>query len=116
MADYMPLYLPGNAITGMFSAATTGRQTLMVTGDGTVGPASADAYVVGVAGTDAAANAVGTYYGRGTVHITTTAGAVTAGSLAYAGANGTIDDTGTKPCGIFLTSAAPGATAEWMEF
>lgn len=118
MADYSPLYLPGHAITGTASATITGGQLLAVTGDGQVGPATDGATaVVGVAAFDAGPGAQITYYARGAVHETTTAGAVTAGDLVSAGADGTVDaDGGSTPTfGVFLTSAASGEKALWME-
>ena len=120
MADYSPIYLPGRAITGTASAAITGGQVLVVSGDGTVGPAgdAADVTVVGVAAMDAASGAQVTYLGRGTVHETLTAGAVTAGAAVSAGADGTVDDdAGSDPAlGVFLTSAGSGELAQWMEY
>jgi hypothetical protein len=120
MADYSPLYLPGESITGTASATITAGQVLVVSGDGTVAPAgdAADVTVVGVAATDAVNGARVTYHGRGTVHITTTAGAVTAGAGVSAGASGTVDDDGGSDpiLGVFLTSAGSGEQAEWMEY
>lgn len=118
MADYEPKWRYAEAITGTASAAITGGQTLVVSGDGTVGPAGADApNCVGVALNDAAMGALVTYAPRGKVHISTTAGAVTAGNNAFTGAAGTVDDTGTvaNKLGVFLTSAGSGELAEWME-
>jgi hypothetical protein len=120
MADYSPVYLPGRAISGTASAAITGGQVLVVSGDGTVGPAgdAADVAVVGVAAHDAASGARLTYFGRGTVHETTTAAAVTAGAAVSAGADGTVDDDGGSDptLGVFLTSAGSAEKAMWMEF
>lgn len=117
MADYAPKYLYADQITATASAAITGGQLLVVTGDGTVGPAGASAAnVVGVAAMDAGTGARLSYFPRGKVHVTTTAGAVVAGAAAYSAANGLIDDTGSNALGVFLTTAGSGAKAEWMEF
>jgi hypothetical protein len=120
VADYAPKFVYGDQVTGTASATITGGQVLVVSGDGTVGPAgdAADVTVIGVAAQDAAANALVSYFPRGKVHITTTAGAVTAGNGVSAGAAGTVDDDGGSDpiLGVFLTTAASGATAEWMEF
>lgn len=120
MADYAPKYLYGDQATGTASAAITGGQVLVVSGDGTVGPAgdAADVTVIGVAAADAASGARAAYFPRGKVHISTTAGAVVAGNGVSAGAAGTVDDdAGSDPIlGVFLTSAASGELAEWMEF
>lgn len=118
MGDYAPKFLYADQISGVASAAITGGQLLIVSGDGTVGPAGADATnVIGVAAHDAAQNARVSYCPRGKVHVSTTAGAVTAGSLVYSGASGTVDDTGTagRHVGVFLTTAGSGEDAEWME-
>jgi len=121
MADYAPKFLYADQITGVASATITGGQVLVVSGDGTVGPAGADATnFIGVAAQDAAANAEVSYFPRGKVHVSTAAGGgngVVAGALVYTAASGTVDDTGTagRHIGIFLTTAAAGAAAEWME-
>lgn len=121
MADYAPKYLYADQITGTASATITGGQLLVVSGDGTVGPAGADAAnVIGVATMDAAANARVSYCPRGKVHISTAASGgngVVAGANVFSAASGTVDDTGTaaNKIGIFLTTAAAGAAAEWME-
>lgn len=120
MADYAPIWLYADQITGTASADITGGQLLVVSGDDTVGPAgdAADVTVVGVAAQDAASGARVSYCPRGKVHETTTAGAVTAGNGVSAGAAGTVDDDGGSDplLGVFLTSAASGAKARWMEF
>lgn len=120
MADYAPKYRDAVQISGTASATITGGQVLVVSGDGTVGPAgdAADVTVVGVAAHDAASGARVSYFPRGKVHITTTAGAVTAGNGVSAGAAGTVDDdAGSDPIlGVFLTTAGSGELAEWMEF
>jgi hypothetical protein len=120
MADYAPKFLYGETVTGTASAAITGGQVLVVSGNGTVGPApdAADVTVIGVAAQDAAIGALVSYFPRGKVHITTTAGAVVAGAGVSAGAAGTVDDdAGSDPLlGVFLTSADAAALAEWMEF
>lgn len=119
MGDYAPKFLYADQITGVASATITGGQVLVVSGDGTVGPAGdgADGTVVGVAAQDAAANTEVSYIPRGKVHETTTAGAVTAGALVSTGAAGTVDDDGgsSPTIGVFLTSAGSGEKALWME-
>lgn len=118
MADYEPKYRYAEEATSTASATVTGEQTLVVSGSGTLAPAGADAAnCVGVAAQDAAANARFSYFPRGKIHITTTAGAVTAGNNTFTAANGTVDDTGTaaNKVGVFLTSAGSGEKAEWME-
>jgi hypothetical protein len=118
MADYAPKFLYAEQVSSTASATITGGQLLVVSGSGTVAPAGADAAnVIGVASFDAATNARVGYNPRGMVHVTTTAGAVTAGNNAFSAAAGTVDDTGTaaNKVGVFLTSAGSGEKAEWME-
>lgn len=119
MGDYAPIYLYADQITGTASAAITGGQPLHVSGDDTVAPAPADSHAfIGVAAQDAASGARVSYCPRGKVHETTTASAVTAGNNVFTAAAGTVDDTGTavNRIGVFLTSAASGQLARWMEF
>jgi Uncharacterized conserved protein (DUF2190) len=119
MADYAPIYLYADQITGTTSAAVTGGQALVVSGDDTVGPAGADAAnFIGTAAQDAASGVRVSYHPRGKVHESTTAGAVTAGNSVFTAAAGLVDDTGTAAnrIGVFLTSAVSGAKARWMEF
>lgn len=121
MGDYTPKYLYGDQITGTTSAAVTGGQVLIASGDGTLAPCadgSAGNLVVGVAAQDAASGTTVTYFprGGGKVHVTTTENAVAAGGQVSAGAAGTVDDDGgsSPTFGVFLTTAVAGATAEWM--
>lgn len=90
MADYVPLFKPGQAVTSTTSAAVTGGQLLIVTGSGTVGPATAKSPKwVGVAAQDAASGATVGYYSGGVQRITAS-GTVTAGDIVVAGASGTV--------------------------
>jgi hypothetical protein len=45
MADYVPLYLPGNAVNSTASATITGGQAVYVSGSGTVANAAAAANI-----------------------------------------------------------------------
>lgn len=122
MADYLPSFKPGQAITLKASAAITGGQLVEVTGSGTVGPAgAASTKVVGVAGFDAATNDNVTVYSGGVQHVTAS-GAVTAGDVVIAAAAGQVstlaavttptaaDVTNTRAIlGVALTTAANGA-------
>lgn len=118
MADYAPLWMPGDAITGVASTAVIGGRQLMVSGNGTVAHATADsAAVVGTAAFDAAANTNVTFHGRGQVHVSTAAGAITAGARVNAAVNGTVASAaaGLANIGIAMTTAADGALVTWME-
>lgn len=119
MTAYEPKFLYTDAVTGTASATITGGQALVVTGNGTVGPAGAtSAAFVGVAAFDAVTGDRVTYFPRGKVHITTAAGAITAaarvdtGSVAGTVASGASSVTNI---GIALTTAADTALVEWME-
>lgn len=118
MSDYAPLFMPGDAITGVTSAAVTGGRLLMVSGSGTVAHATADSNaVVGMAAHDAGSGTNVTFHGRGQVHTSTAAGAITAGARVNSAANGTVATAtaGTPNIGVAMTTAADTATVTWME-
>lgn len=122
MGDYLPLYKPGESITGTASAAITGGKLVYVSGDGTIANAAAAANIpVGVAAFDVAtAGDKVTYFARGTVHRLVAAGAITAGAVVEAGASGnvaahTVGTNDARVFGIALTTAADGAAVEIME-
>lgn len=105
MAEYLPKFIPGQAITLAASAEITGGQLVEVTGAGTVGPAQADsAKVVGVAGFDAAAGDRVTIY-RGGVQRLIASAAITAGTAVAAAASGQAAASGTHTIGIALSAA-----------
>ena len=88
MAEYLPIYKPGQAITLKASATITGGQLVEVTGSGTVGPAGlASTKVVGVAAFDAVNNDDVTIFASGVQHATAS-GAITAGDVVQAAAAG----------------------------
>lgn len=126
MADYLPLFKPGQDITSTTSAAVTGGQLLAVSGSGTVAPtAGATAAWVGVAAYDAASGARVAIHKGGVQRLTAT-GAIAAGDQVVSAANGTVatvpavaatvgsaDVTNTRQIvGIALTSAAAGAAVD----
>lgn len=122
MADYNPLYLPGVAFTSTASAAITGGKAVYVSGDGTVANSTTAAnLIIGIASQDAAASGdkVGVF-ARGTVHLLTASGTVTAGDVVEAAAAGAVatHTQGTNDVrvfGIALTTATTGNTVEIME-
>ncbi|GGH34185.1 capsid cement protein [Microbacterium album] len=109
MADYLPKFKPGEAVTFTASADVTGGRLVAVTGDRTVGPADADsAAVVGVAGFDAKSGERVTVFTRaGGVHRLTAAGAIAAGASVISAADGKIATVGdgTNPIGLALAAA-----------
>ncbi len=118
MSAYEPKFLYSDTITGTTSATVTGGQVLIVSGNGTVGPATADSNaVVGVAAHDAASGALVTYFPRGKVHVSTASGGITAAARVNAGAAGTVASASAAVgnIGIALTTALDTALVEWME-
>ena len=114
MAEYLPIYKPGQALTLKASAAVTGKQIVAVSGSGTVAPAgAASTAAVGVAAFDAATNDNVTVYAGGVQEVTAS-GAITAGSPVICGASGTVVAAATpaagQQVGIALTTAADGAS------
>lgn len=113
MAEYLPIYKPGQALTLKASAAITGGQLVAVSGSGTVAPAGATATNwVGVAAFDAALNDHVTIHCDG-VQSLTASGAVTAGDIVSSAAGGAVATNATPAAGnvvgIALTTAANGA-------
>ena len=110
MADYLPKFEPGEAVTFSASAAVTGGRLVAVSGDRTVAPAGADsAAVVGVAGFDAATGEDVTVFTRaGGVHKLVASGAIAAGAKVISAADGEVATigAGSNPIGIALTAAA----------
>lgn len=116
MSDYSPKYLPGQTITSTASDTITGGQCLVVSGTGTVAAGSAtSAAFVGVAKFDVISGAYVTLTGRGPVHISTATGGITAGQQVECATAGTVAAGTTNPIGVALTTAANGASVEWMQ-
>lgn len=112
MAEYLPIFKPGQAVTLKASAAVTGGQVVAVSGAGTVAPAAAASVaVVGVAGFDGATNDNVTIYVGGVQNVTAS-GTVTAGDPVVAGAAGTVATSAAPPAGqqvgVALTTATTG--------
>ena len=113
MAEYLPVYKPGQAITLKASASITGGQLVAVSGNGTVAPAGADSTAwVGVAGFDAATNDNVTIFAGG-VQSLTASGSITAGATVEAAAAGAVatssGGTAETVVGVALSTAADGA-------
>lgn len=118
MGAYEPKFLYADAATGTASATITGGQVLIVSGNGTVGPATAASpAVIGVAAFDAANGDRVTYFPRGKIHVSTASGAITAAARVDAGAAGTVASASSAltNIGVALTTAADTALCEWME-
>lgn len=110
MADYVPKFTPGEAITLTASADVTGQRLVAVTGNSTVGPAGADsAAVIGVAGFDVLSGEKVLVYTRaGGVHKLVANGAIAAGARVISAATGKVATigAGANPIGIALRAAA----------
>jgi hypothetical protein len=90
MPEYSPLFKPGAEFTRLTSAAVTGGQVLIVSGNDTVAPSSAaSAAVLGVAGFDAASGDYVTVITAGVVSLAAS-GAITAGASVAAAASGAV--------------------------
>jgi hypothetical protein len=111
MADYVPLYKPGQAITStVATSAVVGGRLVEVNGVSTVGPAgAASTKVVGVAAFDAAVGDKVTIHAGGVQRLTASA-AITAGDNLAAAAAGKVAAIGAgtfgQLVGVALTSAA----------
>lgn len=116
--EYAPLYMPGDVITCVTSAAVTAGRLVAVSGNGTVAHAGVDSNaVLGMAAFDAALGTNVSVHGRGQVHISTAAGGITAGARVNAAANGTVATAaaGVGNIGIAMTTALDTAPVTWME-
>ncbi len=114
MAEYLPKFKPGQAITLTASVTITGGQLVIVTGDGTVGPATAASpAVVGVAAFDTASGSRVTVYAGGVQRIVAS-GAITAGARVDAAAAGKVASAanGITNIGLALSTAADGALCD----
>lgn len=109
--EYLPIYKPGQAMTFKASAAITGGQLLVISGDNTVAPSGAGSTaVVGVAAFDAAVNDNLTVYAGG-VQVVEASGAITAGSPVISGAAGTVAASALPPDGQQVGIATEAAAA-----
>lgn len=110
MADYLPKFNPGQAVTFTASAGVTGGRLVDVTGNRTVGPAGADvADVVGVAGYDALTGEAVTVFCRPAgVQRLVANGAIAAGAKVISATGGKVATigAGVNPIGIALQAAA----------
>ncbi|MBB2956976.1 DUF2190 family protein [Pseudoclavibacter helvolus] len=109
MADYLPKFKPGGAVTFTASADVIGGRLVAVTGNRTVGPAGADsAAVVGVAGFDAPIGEQVTVYTRAQgVQQLTASAAIAAGAKVSSATAGKVQTIGatTNPIGLALEAA-----------
>lgn len=110
MADHTPLFLPGQEFTRTTSAAVTGGQVLIVSGNDTVAPSTAATNAwLGIAAHDAASGEKVTVH-RGGIHELGATGAIAAGELVVAATAGTVATVGAgtfgQVIGVALSAAA----------
>ena len=110
MAEYAPIFKPGQEFTRTTSAAVTAGQLLSVSGNDTVAPTSAaDAAWIGVAAFDAASGADVTVL-TGGVHELGATGAIAAGANVVGATAGTVATVGAgtafQVVGVALSAAA----------
>lgn len=106
MAEYLPIYKPGQALTLKASATITAGQLVEVTGVGTVGPAGADSVKwVGVAAFDGATNDNVTIYAGG-VQAPVASGTVTAGDVVVCAADGEVITDATPATSMTVVGVA----------
>lgn len=107
MSDHLLKFKPGQAVTFTASAAIVGGQVVEVTGNRTVGVASAaSAKAIGTAGHDVANGDQLTVHLAGPVDTMVAAAAVVAGANVEAGAAGKAQTATTgRVLGIALTAA-----------
>ena len=108
MADHLPKFKSGQAVTFGATAAITGGQVVEVSGNRTVAPAgAASAKAIGTAGHDVASGGKLVVHLAGPVDTAKAAAAVLAGAKVEAGAAGTVQTATTGlVLGIALTAAA----------
>jgi hypothetical protein len=133
MADYTPVFLPGDVIPLTTSTACAGGDLMIVTGSGTVGKAGvlASTAYVGVATQDQVANGRVGVIARDVVHESLADGTVTAGDqltttntanrqvkTAPAVTTPTPGDVTTTRAliGVALTTAADNNRVRWMAY
>ena len=109
MADYLPKYSSGAAVTFTASTSIIGGRLVAVAGDRLVAPAAADsAAVVGVAAFDVVVGDPVTVYMRPSgVHRLTASGPINAGTKVAADAAGKVQTIAAllNPIGVALTAA-----------
>jgi hypothetical protein len=123
MADYVPAFpLGAGGWTSQASGAITGGQLLLVSGAGTVAPATLTALtVVGVAAHDAASGANLVVFPLKMIHETNAGtGGITAGNPLKSDANGLVTlwvsgtDSAAAFLGVALNTATAGNPVQWI--
>ncbi|PKQ36536.1 MAG: DUF2190 domain-containing protein [Actinobacteria bacterium HGW-Actinobacteria-11] len=115
MADFIPTFSPGRAVTFQATAAVTGGTLVTVSADRSVRTAGAADLVIGTAGFDAGIGDDVTVFLRGNgVHTLTADGPVDAGDQVATASGGTVATLteGGIPFGVALTTSGDGGSVE----
>ncbi|MFE3196257.1 capsid cement protein [Nocardia sp. NPDC059240] len=113
MPEYAAIFKPAEAFSRITSAAVTGGQLVIVSGNDTIAPSSAASSAwLGVAANDAAFGDVVTVL-TGGVHELAASGAIAAGARVLPAAGGAVADIGSgtdysQVVGIALAAASGG--------
>lgn len=115
MPQHQPKFAPGSTITRKTSAAVTGGQLLVFTGDELVGPTAGAGPTAGVAAHDAPAGGTVTVYRGGTQALLVSGAALVANARVQAAAAGAVTVwAGAAPAdviGVVSRGAAVGQKA-----
>lgn len=117
MAEYVPLHIPGKAVTRQASASIVGGNLVRVSGSGTVAPTSAaSADWFGVAGFDANSGDDVVVYCEGIQRVVAS-GSITAGATVEGAASGQVAShtngtNDTNIVGLALTTVTSGQLVE----
>lgn len=109
MADYLPKFKPGQAVTFTASADIVGGREVAVSGNWTVATAGADAIAIGTAAFDVLSGEKVTVFLRGGgVHSLIAAGAIAAGARVITATGGKVATiaSGSNPIGVALKASA----------
>lgn len=115
MADYLPKFAPGQAVTFTASSDVIGGRAVAVTGNRAVALADGDSTAsVGVAGFDAQEGDTLTVYAGG-VQTLVAEGDITAGAAVGLAADGCVSEAGSVKVGIALAAAddGEGVQVQW---
>lgn len=119
MSDYTPVFTPGQTVSLTASGTIVGGQLVEVSGNGTVAAAAAGSTkAIGVAAFDVATGARVTVHIGKVVQEATASGAVNAGDMLAAAANGQVAASATPAVGaqigVAITTAASGAKVRYV--
>lgn len=116
MADYLPRFKPGTAVTFTASADVIGGRAAEVTGDRTAAHAdAASTKYIGIFGHSAKAGQKVTVHLPGQVQHAVASGAIAAGVAVQTAANGLIAAGSTAKIGLSISAAADGGDVQYID-